>query len=632
MYFYLKIWEKFRDTRYNYYNSPEKIFFDASPQGTGKTWDAIIWALNTNKNNIGCYNTHNLIDELYWGITRTNLNHQLEGQHLSSTLFSRFRQLTKDQQRIYGMPEYLCPIPTILINLANNGYMPANYCNEICPNRWNCFYKDHIKEALNLPKIENYNNICLATKSHLHTNIINSYSKFENPILLLDENCFDILYEQKNFRQKTIDIFINLINEKIVGFNNDVDAIWFDIEDILMLIGNMIKGKKQFTVNKKIRIVINRMVEFIDSLGKNPIKKINNWHEEVKKLFWNHKIESNNTNNLFDSILKIFIDIESNDQRFVFRNTIFDEPSFTYSYYINKLDEIKELINKFDKVIFNDATITESIINYLLPEFKDNFKIFRRNDIKSMWDSFFILNRNIPKYGTYPKYSLYNPWAKKGEDPFAKSFYKLAKIMLQVLQKEYKNSRMKVLIIAFKAFIKKLKKIIEQKIPEKWRLDIRWEHWYALEGKNKYSDCDYVILFGCPGKPGRVLKVFTRMFGIPKDILEHFTKEDQMIQGAERLRSRSFPYEKVGYALTTEARGLFNNEINFNGVLELEYQELLDHIKKQGGSTTKDIEIYLNKPNKSVLNTLNKLLDEDLLKLGKKSNGRGRPSWYWYIK
>ncbi|GAI87867.1 unnamed protein product, partial [marine sediment metagenome] len=64
----------------------------------------------------------------------------------------------------------------------------------------------------------------------------------------------------------------------------------------------------------------------------------------------------------------------------------------------------------------------------------------------------------------------------------------------------------------------------------------------------------------------------------------------------------------------------------------IEHKDLLSYILKQGGVKTKDIEIYLDKPKQSVLDIMNKLYDEGLVKSVKKSFGVGPPSWVWYIE
>ena len=114
----------------------------------------------------------------------------------------------------------------------------------------------------------------------------------------------------------------------------------------------------------------------------------------------------------------------------------------------------------------------------------------------------------------------------------------------------------------------------------------------------------------------------------------------QLIQGAERVRPIIYPHQKKLYSLTNMTGGIYTNQRNFTGIPALKYKDFMremsaipfnDAIEKE-----QCIEIY-NKcytkkisSHRGMLDVLNYLKDNNLLRKRSKTSGPGRPKDYWY--
>lgn len=180
-------------------------------------------------------------------------------------------------------------------------------------------------------------------------------------------------------------------------------------------------------------------------------------------------------------------------------------------------------------------------------------------------------------------------------------------------------------------FSTNIQKELKDTIKE-YNANVRYANYGGVAGLNRYSDVDWIILFGSYNIPQDVRRIRSKQTGISEDKLEWIYGPGTLKQMSHRGRTIQRPNVVSLYSLTNMIKGVFPQEEEFFGITEVKYRDLINWIARRGGVKTKDIEIHLNKPNKSVLNILNKLYKEGLLKSVKKSFGRGPPSWVWYVK
>lgn len=611
----LPIYEKLKPQRYEFYKSPEKIFIDAVPQGTGKTWTSHAWALNHNHNNISFFNTHAAIDELYHNISRFGgLNGQLNSFIPNiNTLIGKSFILTPQQQRIYLYPECLCLNlygNNYLFDLRNRGFLISNYCKDKCPDRHSCLYRQHKQEALRAYKVKDINNICMMPKSYIYnTEVVDGFTNnFKDLIVIFEESLFNTLYVEKEFNPNQITDYIKLIND-IIGNDKDLREIWNPLEDVLLIIQNYIIGKRNLKAERKIKDIVKGIDDFNASIakkGKKPLTALDTLNDEIKESLFNFRINIENTQNLTNrikDILENIIKLRKLDTP-VNNCFIINERDNKLSYIINKMDKITEIIRTSKKFIINDATGIEEMYKNMLPEFEDDIGFFSRDDLQAPWKRVYTLHKHWVQKTTYPKYSLMRKYKKKDKGYFKTPFYDLIDIVKRIFRHEYNEGREKVLILAFKAFIKELKEKLKSLIRQ-LRLKVSWEYWFNLEGKNVYSDCEFGIAFGSPGWSKQTIQVYNKMFGIPENILRWFSTEDQINQGMGRLRAILYPDMKIWYNLTNVIAGRFVNEVDL--LPQLDHKSLFEYMEKMKWCDRKIIATFLNKSTISVGNLMKQL-------------------------
>ena len=621
----MAVYEKLEPLRQELYESEEKVLIDGSPQGTGKTVTAEIYFLNHNKNNISFFNTHELIDEIFRDIYAHRLYGKIKEFPLISPLFGKSYQLNKRQCLLYGYDApYLCNLyqNEYMFKLMTYGFLSSDYCNKQCIYKHLCKHKSHILDAFNSHKF-NYNNMCLSVKAYIHTSIVDGFlNSFDNLVGIFDENIFNLLYTQINIHPYHIDKFRDLIDKIIYKTNNkEIKEFWNDFEDLLSIIREYIKHKKSMKKDKKEIVITNKLIRFLQS---NSVKSIIKWNEVFKELFTIYKINFKITNllNSFIEIFKNMIKIKSGIK--IKERLIIDEDDSCLTYYINRKDRIKQIFDELHKVVLTDATVTDVLINNIFPEYKDDYKLFRGSKYKPKYKEVYILRKD-QKIGSYHKPVLWN----KSKQNITKSFLTLVKKTEFILDK---HKREKILLIAFKVFIEPLQQKL--KIINRYNINIKFDYYYNIEGKNIYKDRDVVILFGGAGKPRKVKETFTNMFKIDEETLDNLFTQQHMIQGIERTRPILRPNQIICYMLTNACVDYFPDAIGFDKLLRYEYKDLLDFIELQGRISTKAINSIYFKDKKSVEYTnklLNRLHSFGYLKVETSSKGRGRPSKLWMI-
>ena len=160
-------------------------------------------------------------------------------------------------------------------------------------------------------------------------------------------------------------------------------------------------------------------------------------------------------------------------------------------------------------------------------------------------------------------------------------------------------------------------------------MDVAWDHYGNAEGKNSYSNVDWIILFGGYNTPEKVRDILTAMVGIDAKKLEYLYGPGTLIQFAHRGRPLLRPDKVSLYSLTNDIKGCFEQEVSFRDIPQIVYKDLLQFISE--GKTTTQVMHFLNKPNQSTMNILHRLRLHGLVKITQSVIGVGRPTGIWSI-
>lgn len=296
---------------------------------------------------------------------------------------------------------------------------------------------------------------------------------------------------------------------------------------------------------------------------------------------------------------------------------VLDEDNKTLSYFINKVDRINDLFKQFKKVILTDATMIQPVIIGLFPEYVDDILTIGKGTYVNHFKDVYVANNK------YHKPTLWNMKANKSK----KSFDTLSERLGWLLE-EYKHD--KIFIAGFQVFIPHLKKDHKEKLK---KMDVRFDHFGNIEGKNKYDDCDTVIVFGSPGKPKRVTDVFVNMFGIDRKFITDLDVQQYIIQIVERIRPINHKNQKTAIILTSEGKKCFPNAKDLGKFTKYKYRDIIDYLTKTGWTSNKEIAELTKKTDKTAKKILNLLLNEGFVKsrIGATSVKGGRPPDLWNV-
>ena len=642
--------ENLRKERIEEYRNPNKCFFDGTPQGTWKTGNSLGYSGQNNKITIVWLNTHNLIDEFFMDIGMNSLYGQLaEDLKLNySVMFGQTFELSPFQQRIYELPKYVCSILENInkiykgkirygdiANLKKSSLLVSNFCNELCPERYSCVY-NYIKNNTFKGYERDGNYICFVPKAYIHTDFLGQLqNKYSDGTSIIDENTSNLMYNQFTFNPWSIENFIDFMNNKVIFTDPNIDSnsIWDEMEQLFDKIRSFIKGRKSLKISQKIINITDDLIDFIEKFDINQVKS---WVEEVKQLLLDYNISVHNISNILIPLVEILDEINKIGKKSeIVKRINFDYPSKQFAFYKSRMERLQELVSGFKKNIFNDSMIEDQIIQHQFPEIYENqdYSLLKREN-KAPWEKVFILNRNHAKdskrnYSSNPKYELIKKKWKKGENPYKPKFFILLKLLMDVIRYELTQERYSVLIGTFKAFEERTMEDIDSKIKSS-KLSKDIDHYYAIEGSNLYKKCEYGVLFCSAGKPKRAIKAEHSISGIPINILENIAGKGQMNQFAERLRPRLYPFQKRLYTFSNIVRGMFNNEMNFEGILQYKYDFIINFLAKNGWTPTEEI-IELTKKSKSVTRDILKKLRKNGFVKWKTEGTGGRPLDLWNI-
>ena len=642
--------ENIRNRRIEEYNNPLKLFLDTLFPGSRKTSDYVGYSAQHNKITLVGIDRHRTMDEIFANIQDSGLYGQINKNINYKVVFGQTFELSLFQQHLYDLPKFTCNIleyPNKTYNrklyykdiaiLKRNNLLISGFCSpKNCPEYHYCQNKEIQNVAL---EANNYkkNFICLFPKEYIHGEFMDKLQKeYPDACNIWDEGLYKHTYKQIRFKPWNIENTIDFINDKVMDVDPNIDSegIWDKIEQIFAKIKSFIKGRKSLKINQKASEITDDLINFIEDFE---VRRVEAWIEEVKQLILDYKISVFKINNILNPLVEILDEINKiGEKNEIVKRVHFDIPSLEFSFYKSRMERLQEVVNGFKKNILNDSMAKEITIEHIFPKIHEtqDYSILKDDKIESQWEKVLIRNmhhaqQSNRKYSSNPIYELKKKRWKKGEDPYKQKFYDLAKLMIDVLRYEETQERYKVLIGTSLKLEEKLKEFIDLYL-KLGNLDIYMDHYYAIESSNLYTLCDYGILFNSAGKPTRVLKAEHSISGLPYDFLNWIAIQGQMLQFMERLRSLLFPYQKRWYVFSNVIRGMFENEVNFECILQYKYAYILDYLAKNGWSTNEGISELTKKNKETTKGILKKLRKEGLIKWKLGRTG-GRPLDLWNI-
>jgi hypothetical protein len=618
-----------------------KYIFVAEKQGVGKTYTNLVETSNKYKNVIFIGNTHELNDEVNLSIMYNNkLNFKYDPAIIN--LFGKdFDKISPQLQKERGYPQCMCNFwedPNYYLKKLN--YFPSDWCsypedrNDTtghCPYIYGCEHRKMINDAVNTLKRKDHNKnvhmIWLMVKAYLDTNMIDTFLEIDKPVGIIDENILGLCFDQVNLNAYNIRNF-NELADKISKHNRSLREIYVGLRDIFKLIDNLITYDKDVDVKIRAKKITEELETFLQSYKINDIIK---WNEKFKQESLKHVGLVKKTFNIMNFFIKMLKNNKENIDEFENYLTM-DRDSPNLSLFISKIKRIREIVQKFHKLIFTDALLPTVIKETTsLLEIGENYKILHNKDRKEKWKEVKILKLNNEKLGKYSKNTLLNFL----HTDVSSSFHKLIKISKQIIEFESGRNRKKGLIGSMKLFQynkfstnlkKELKPIIKN-----YEMNVKFGHYGNAEGKNIYSDVDWIILFGGYNTPMRTREIESKIFSIDMNKLEHLHGPGALLQFAHRGRPILRPNQVSLYSLTNDIKGCLEQEEPFRNIPQIEYKKLFNYLKLfPEGVKTKVIQNLLKLSNQSTLNILHPLKEKGLLKFERVKGQRGQ-SFVWSL-
>ncbi len=620
--------------------------------GAGKSETAIKVTSEINEYNTFMGDTHRLNDEL-------ELNYDLSDHYFVNLFGKGFDKISPELQKKLDYPPCLCNFwedPDYYLKKLN--YLPEYWCRapeglremeklyKIAPspeyNKWKsrilkghcpyileCKHKEMIQDALNSIKIHSDVNITwLMVKAYLETNMIDAFLSANKPIGIFDENIFGLCFEQIDLNEKSIRSFWELA-DRLVKNNPSLKEVWTPFKEILKLISNYLTFDRDENLDKKAKAITEAISNFLESFE---ISVIIRWNYNFKAIALKNVKEIRGTFNIMDYFIKMLHENKQNIEKFKEYLTM-DNDTKVISLFISKVELIRKIVQRFYKLIFTDALLPK-IVTELAKTLEiddDEYKILNNTDLKSKFRGVNVYKLNSER-GSYSKNTLLN-YVRTN---LSQAFFDLIEKTKHIIQYQAEQDRNIGLIGSMKLFQSNLYTTNIQKelapIIKEYGADVSYNHYGNAAGLNAYSNVYWIILFGGYNIPERVRKILSKIVNISMEKVTWLKGPGTLKNYSHRGRPLNRSDVVSLYSLTNDVKGIFEQEKEFYGILELEYKDLVDEIKRHRGVTTSYVEHYLGLSNWSAMRILYRLEGQGLIKKRRMQTGLpGRPNWIWYI-
>ncbi|KKK67825.1 hypothetical protein LCGC14_2950200, partial [marine sediment metagenome] len=365
--------------------------------------------------------------------------------------------------------------------------------------------------------------------------------------------------------------------------------IWTPIQGILKTIDNYLTYEKDENLEVKVEAINKAILELLSSFK---IEDIVDWNNKFKEAALKKVKFIKGTYNIMGYFIKI-LNENKNNQKFK-DNITMDKETSVLTLFISKIERIRSIVQRFHKVIFTDALLPKIIKEMAeLLQIGENYVLLQDTNSDIIFREVKVFKLNS-KRGSYSKNTLLN-FLHTDIDEVA--FGTLIKLSKQIIQFEGERDNKVGLLGSMKLFQSNLfstniQKELEQTIKDN-EIDVRYANYGGVAGLNKYSDVDWIILFGSYNIPLEVRKIRSRQTGISEEKLEWIYGPGTLKQMAHRGRTIRRPNLVSLYSLTNMVKGLFSQEEVFYGIQELKFKDLIDEIGRYNGVTTRFVSQFL---------------------------------------
>ena len=524
-------------------------------QGAGKSHTGIKVTSERYNHTAFISDKHSLNDEL-------NLTYNLSPHFFVNMFGKDFDKISPKLQSKLGYPACMCDFhndPNYYLKKLN--YLPDSWCSnpnrltqddidnyneeeltEIwrknreghCPHTFNCKHKEMIQAAVNSLKDKNLkvNITWLMVKAYLDTDMIDTFLKVDKPVGILDENILGLCTEQIDLNVKSIGRFYNLA-DKIVEHYNYLKEVWKPFKEILKLIDNYLTYDKDKDLDIKVKTISKALSDFLSSFE---IDVIVDWNNKFKEAVLKKVKFIKGTYNIMGYFIKILKENKDNPE--FNDNVTMDKDTSIITLFISKVEHLRSIVKKFHKLLFTDAllpTIIKEIAELL--QIGENYTSLQDTDSDIIFREVKVFKLNSNR-GSYSKNTLLN---FKHTDIEEIPWNTLIDLSKHIIEFEAMREKKIGLIGSMKEFQSdrystniqnELKDIIKL-----FKVDVRYNHYGGAAGLNKYSDVDWIILFGSYNIPLEVRRIRSKQTGIPMDKLEWIYGPGTLKQMSHRGRT-----------------------------------------------------------------------------------------------
>lgn len=487
------------------FNLDAKHTFLSGTQGLGKTNLTEAFALNNYRNSMCLKDNHRLVGESHNRINDHMNFGLIKVPPLPLTKIGKGFDMSIDKLYwdIYGYhnKKYLCPrYRNPFINSLNKYGYSLISCKD-CEEKYDCDWFNHNKNQTWLRSHnKNYNGIWLIVKSYFGTGVINKlldkqkdYLKIN--LMIIDEPIYELMFKQIKINGWLIKDYIRFIDDIIDRFTRrrikikEFIEIWKDEKKVLEVIQKYTTKKSSLSEAKIKKEITDEIHKFHKMWG---VGKLNLWNYQLKLLLTKKYRLSEYITNVNNFMVEIMDDVK----RIKFKNKIItriyiDRKKYNFHYIINRKYLFDELFNRDIRFIFTDAQATKDKVEKFFDFTTDDYEL-----LEIIYpEQFKIIRKYMQAEGK--KYRLWKD----------KEYTELFDTFVNMINKLLLNRKDKLIVIfCFKKFIKELRSRLKKTV-ERYKIDVKYNHYFYSKGVNLYEDRDVGIILGSSAKPTEYVKI-----------------------------------------------------------------------------------------------------------------------------
>ena len=577
------------------FNLGAKFTFFTGTQGWGKSTIAEALALNNFRNSICLKDNHRLTAESHIRISNINFG-LIQVPSLPLIKIGKGFDMSKDKLywNIYGYnnKKYLCQkYRNPFINSLNNYGYSLISCKD-CEENYYCDWYEHNENQTGLRSYnKNYNGIWLLVKSYFGTGAINKlldkkkeYLKIN--LVVIDEPIYELMFKQIRINGYLIRKYIDFIDQLIEIFSKrrvitqEFIEIWNDERKLLKVLKKYTIKKSSLSEAEVKKKITNKIHKFHKMWGSG---KLDLWNYQLKLLL----TKKYRLPRYVKNVNNYMVDILGDVKRIKFKNKIItkiyiDRKNHNFHYIINRKYLFDELFSRDIRFIITDAQATKDKIEKFFEFTTDDYEILELN----YPEQFKIVRKYMQAEGK--KYRLYKD----------KEYTELFNTFVNMINKLLLNRKDKLIVIfCFKQFIKELRNKLKKTI-ERYKIDVKFNHYFYTKGINLYEDRDVGIIVGSSAKPTEYVKILANNSNFSVEDWKFMFGPEQHQDCWGRLRAINRPGKMELIMLSNANNPFLPNYVSLN-FWEEDNKGLVDFIKDNSGCRTNYI--YNNYFNRKIM-------------------------------